>query len=113
MSIIHYRDQQCDELREEWVPVRILRSHNVTGLEELTSQKAASVSFQVNHCAHWQGAGSWVLMDFGRELCGGVRIITRGGGNGGVKWGGALLLDDLGRVGHRSLLLHRREKRHQ
>ena len=25
VSIIHYRDQQCDELREEWVPVRILR----------------------------------------------------------------------------------------
>ena len=86
MSIIHYRDQQCDELREEWVPVRILRSHNVTGLEELTSQKAASVSFQVNHCAHWQGAGSWVLMDFGRELCGGVRIITHGGGEAQVRW---------------------------
>ena len=75
--IIHADGKQRDELREEWVPVKVLGSQGVTNIEELLAVKAPSISFRTNRCSQWEGAGSWILLDFGKELCGGIRMVTR------------------------------------
>ena len=86
--IIHANGLQYEEVREEWVPVRLLDSHQVVRVEELLNPKAASVSFanaEADHCAIFQGGGSWVLLDFGKEICGGVRLVIRSS-PGTVNW---------------------------
>ena len=83
--IIHANGLQYEEVREEWVPVRLLDSHQVVRVEELLNPKAASVSFAVDQCAIFQGGGSWVLLDFGKEICGGVRLVIRSS-PGTVNW---------------------------
>ena len=75
--IIHGDGLQRTERREEWVPVSVADSHRVAYTEELTVPKATAMTFSTAHCAHFQGGGSWVLLDFGKEICGGVRLITR------------------------------------
>ena len=62
--------------KEIIAPVKILASNLVGNPEELLNVKEPCVAFSCNHCAHFN-KGSWVLLDFGKELCGSVRIITR------------------------------------
>ncbi len=59
------------------LPVRILSSQQVDKSEELLVEKAKAISFRMDNCAHFYGTGASILLDFGRELCGGVRLITR------------------------------------
>lgn len=73
---------QCDgsirnEIRTESVPVRIVASEGVTGAENLLVAKPGAVTFHSNGFTQFEKAGSWVLVDFGRELCGGIRMLTR------------------------------------
>ena len=73
------------EVREEWIPTQIVKSENVFGTEELLKIKPASISFQRDGCVRFEGTGSYVILDFGKELCGGIRVITRDA-KGMVKW---------------------------
>ena len=85
--IIHSDGSKREELRQEWCPVRIMDSYNVDSSDELLVSKPASISFQLDHCAQFNGAGSWILLDFGKELCGSVRILTRAiNNNHTTKW---------------------------
>ena len=63
--------------KEYFLPVRLLESGNVAKTEELFAPKRAGVSFRTDNCALLQGKGAFLLLDFGKELCGGLRIITR------------------------------------
>ena len=74
------------EVQEELLPVRIVKSslvENVEGLltnsnEEISfSPIPYSVTFKPSNWTGFQGKGSFVILDFGKELCGGIRIITR------------------------------------
>lgn len=64
-------------IKELITPVKIVNSFNVENSSELLEKKEPSVSFRTDICADFVGKDSWILLDFGKELCGGVRIITR------------------------------------
>jgi len=63
--------------KEYFLPVRLLSSGNAEKTEELFAEKRAGVSFRTDNCALLQGKGAFLLLDFGKELCGGLRLITR------------------------------------
>ena len=58
-------------------PVRIVDEKNVTGSENLFSDRDLSVTFTINNMITLEGKGAYILLDFGKEMCGGVRIISR------------------------------------
>ncbi len=64
-------------IKELITPVKIVNSFNVEKSSELLVEKEPSVSFRTDICAEFVGKGSWVLLDFGKELCGSLRVITR------------------------------------
>ena len=59
------------------LPVCIKESHNVEDGEELLKTKGIYLSFDFDSVARFAGKGSYVILDFGKELAGGVRIITQ------------------------------------
>ena len=65
------------EIRTESLPVRVVASHQVTEPENLLNEKPCALAFHCDGFTRFEGAGSWVLLDFGRELCGGIRMLTR------------------------------------
>lgn len=73
------------ELREECTPVKMVEAQDVLYTEWLMETKPACVSFKETECAKFECAGSFIVLDFGKELCGGIRMITRDA-NGPVKW---------------------------
>lgn len=71
------REEQCTIIREYLMPTAILQADNVLNPEQLMVQKRAAVAFRSDNCAALQGVGSALLLDFGKELCGGIRLIVR------------------------------------
>lgn len=65
------------ESRTYHLPVRILASTQAENTQELFVKKPLSVSFRTDNCTRLSGKGACVLLDFGKELAGGVRIVTR------------------------------------
>ena len=67
--------------KENMLPVAIREMQGVENAELLYERKYTAVSFKKENCANFTGKGSYVLLDFGKELCGGIRIITRAATN--------------------------------
>lgn len=70
--------EYCEELavqKEIQMPVAIKAAQAVLGAEELLISKPACVSFNNNGTAHFSEKGAYVVLDYGKELCGGVRIV--------------------------------------
>ena len=63
--------------KELVLPVSVKDCHGVDCSEELLIAKAAYIPFTLDGVACFKGKGSYVVLDFGKELCGGVRCITR------------------------------------
>lgn len=63
--------------KDYFLPVRIMAYEHVERVEELTVKKRLSISFRTDNCARFTGKGSWILLDYGKELAGGLRIVTR------------------------------------
>lgn len=68
-------------LRENVMPVALKAQEGVSEPEQLLEEKLACVSFHNDHSAVFQRAGAYVVLDFGKELCGGIRLITGGAAN--------------------------------
>lgn len=62
--------------REILMPQKIKAVQNVLGAENLFTEKTACVSFRNDNAAEFTQKGAYIVMDFGKELCGGVRLIT-------------------------------------
>ena len=75
--IIHANGKTYDEIRQDLLPVKILSAEGVTSAESLLNAKAPCVSFSKSDCARFTGAGSYILLDFGKEVCGSARIVVR------------------------------------
>lgn len=63
--------------KEKLVPVSVKDSKDVKDIEELLSGKASCVSFHKEHLAVFEKQGAYVVLDFGKEVCGGLRFVTR------------------------------------
>lgn len=71
------KEEQCTIQRDYLMPTAILEAKKVASAEQLLIPKRAAVTFRSDNCAVLQGSESTLLLDFGKELCGGIRIITR------------------------------------
>ena len=58
------------------IPEAIKKSRLMGNKRELLKRHETCVSFNTQAVTEFQGKGSYVLLDFGKELCGGIRIIT-------------------------------------
>ena len=65
------------EKKEDLLPVKILASQGVETAENLLLAKAPCVSFSKENCAKFAGKGAYILLDFGKEICGSARIVVR------------------------------------
>lgn len=72
-----WKDTELCVEKELILPVSVKDFHNVQSSDELLVPKAAYIPFAFDGVARLEGKGSYVVLDFGKELCGGVRIITR------------------------------------
>lgn len=64
------------EKKEYILPVAVKVQELVSEPENLLITKPACVSFRNDSCCTFVQKGAYVVLDFGKELCGGVRLIT-------------------------------------
>ncbi len=64
------------------MPQKIKAMEGVTDEQRLLEEKPACVSFSNEKSAQFCKKGGYILLDFGKELCGGVRIISGTGVTG-------------------------------
>lgn len=62
--------------KENLVPICIKAQSGVENAEKLTVKKAACVSFKNDNSARFSGRNAYVILDFGAEICGSVRLIA-------------------------------------
>lgn len=64
------------EKKEYILPVAVKAKKNILASENLLIKKPACVSFRNDRCCTFTQKGAHVVLDFGKELCGGVRLIS-------------------------------------
>lgn len=72
-----WRDDDYSVVRERMLPVCVKCSKDVDNVSELLVQKPACISFREDNVAEFTNKGAYVVLDFGKELCGSLRIVTR------------------------------------
>lgn len=72
-----WKDTQLCVEKELILPICVKDSHKMEDVQELLVSKPAYIPFTTDGVARFKGKGSYVVLDFGKELCGGVRFITR------------------------------------
>ena len=73
----YWKDENYMVEKEKFVPVSVKDFAKVEDVLELTREKSVCVSFSNENVAKFNGKGAFVVLDYGKELCGSVRIITR------------------------------------
>ena len=71
-----WRDGHCWVIKEKIMPLSIRESKGMNAIEELLIDKATCVSFRTTHLTEFSQKGAFVILDFGKEVCGGLRFIT-------------------------------------
>ncbi len=83
--IVKANGSAVKELQQELLPIRIVDSYEVDEVQGLLKQRfsevPSSVTFQVGGWTCFKGAGSYVILDFGKELCGGIRMVVKSAKN--------------------------------
>ena len=72
-----WKDTELCVEKELILPVSVKDYCNVDCVQELLVPKAAYIPFTTDGVAHFTGKGSYAVLDFGKELCGGLRFLTR------------------------------------
>ena len=72
-----WRDDGCISVKEKILPQSVLDWGKVESESELLVPKRPCVSFSTERCTSFNEKGAFVVLDFGKELCGGLRIVTR------------------------------------
>ena len=75
--IEYWKNNDFCILKEKMMPVQIKDQNRIGNAEELLIEKESCISFSPDHCAEFQQKGSFVVLDFGKELCGGIRVVAR------------------------------------
>ena len=73
----YWKDDDWYVVKEKVVPVCVKCSNYVDGVDNLLVEKPACVSFAVSDIVTFTKNGAFVVLDFGKELCGGLRFVTR------------------------------------
>lgn len=62
--------------KENILPKKILKEKGIENSVAILEDKDKCVSFNSNNCLKFCEINSWILLDFGKEICGSLRIIT-------------------------------------
>lgn len=73
----YWEEDGFDIIKKNIVPVSVRMSENVDGIDEILKRKPACISFKMDNLVTFTKKGAYVVLDFGKELCGSVRIVTR------------------------------------
>ena len=65
------------EKYELLIPTEIKQSIAVKNYENLKIANHPNVSFYKQNMSTFEGKGAFVLLDFGKEICGGIRLFIR------------------------------------
>lgn len=73
----YWKEDNYVYCKEKILPISVKDSKDVDNVYELLNEKEASVSFETSQVTTFTKKGAYVILDFGKELCGGIRLITR------------------------------------
>lgn len=73
----YWKENDLAVIKEIHVPISVKDSKKVQNASELLQEKVASVSFSNEGVAKFTGENAYVVLDFGKEMCGSIRIVTR------------------------------------
>ncbi len=66
------------QVRKDYLlPTRIMDAKQTENIQELLVKKDKAISWRLDNCAKLSGKGASLLLDFGKELCGGLLLVTR------------------------------------
>lgn len=74
----YWKDDGYTVEKKNLLPVSVRDSKNVENAGELLKGKPACVSFKETGFTSFTKKGAYVVLDFGKELCGSLRFVTRG-----------------------------------
>lgn len=69
----------CDEytvVKERLLPVSVVDCQFVANEQRALKDYAPCITFHNNNFIEFKKSGAWILLDFGREVCGGIRVLT-------------------------------------
>ena len=72
-----WKNEDYRVLREKMIPICVKKSEYVEDSEKLLIDRVACIDFHTTEVAKFKKKGAFLIFDFGRELCGGLRFITR------------------------------------
>lgn len=72
-----YRYDRIKTKEELLLPLRIKMENNIDNADSLLVKREPVVSFKTENFTTFKGKGSYIVLDFGKEIAGGIRIITR------------------------------------
>ena len=72
-----WNDDDYTIIKEKILPVFVKDFENVENVDELLKKKSTCISFSMDNCANFIKKGAFVVLDFGKEICGSLRFITR------------------------------------
>lgn len=70
------KNKEYTIVKENLVPLCVKSADNVSQPDALLREKPACVSFGRKDTAIFSGKGAYVILDYGKELCGSLRFIT-------------------------------------
>lgn len=73
----YWKDEDYIIEKKKVMPVSIRAFDKIDCVEELMKEKSVCVSFSNDYIAKFTEKGAYLVLDYGKELCGGIRIITR------------------------------------
>lgn len=72
-----WKDEDFSVIKGKILPVCVKHSEHVDGAENLLVEKQACIAFYMNGITGFNQKGAYVVLDFGKELCGSIRFVTR------------------------------------
>ena len=72
-----YRYDRIKTKEELLIPLKIKMENNIDNADRLLVKREPVVSFKTENFTTFKGKGSYIVLDFGKEIAGGIRIITR------------------------------------
>ena len=73
----YWKDDDYTIIKEKLMPVCVTCSASVDNIKNLLVEKPACISFKMDGVATFTEKGAYVVLDFGKELCGSLRFVTR------------------------------------
>lgn len=73
----YWKDDDFSVIKEKVMPVCVKYSQHVDDVDNLLVENPSCISFAVDDIATLNGKGAFVVLDFGKELCGSLRLVTR------------------------------------